>query len=134
MLFAQATLVSIDAEQQVLRTPFGAAAGTGALGAAPLKLTALEHAALTRELDIEGEGTAGEFELSLAVQHAAADELLVTLTAPSGAEAALTVPRSDGALVDNVLVPSRAGLAARPARRRRRERRLALDGRRSCGR
>ena len=33
-----------------LRTPFGAAAGTGALGAAPLKLTALEHERSTREL------------------------------------------------------------------------------------
>ena len=51
-----------------------------ALGAAPLELTALEHAALARELAVDGEGTAGEFELSLAVQHAAAGELLVTLT------------------------------------------------------
>ncbi len=100
VLFAQATLVSIDAEQQVSRTPFGAAAGTRTPASAPPKLTALEHVALTRELDIEGEGTAGEFELSLAVQHAAAGELLVTLTAPSGAEAALSVPRSDGMLVE----------------------------------
>jgi WD40 repeat protein/subtilisin-like proprotein convertase family protein len=100
VLFAQATLLSIDAEQQVLRTPFGAAAGAATLAEPPLKLTALEHAALTRELAIEGEGTAGEFELSLAVQHAAAGELLVTLTAPSGAEAALTAPRTDGALVE----------------------------------
>ena len=64
------------------------------------RLTALQHSALTRELAIEGEGTAGEFELSLTVQHAAAAELLVTLAAPSGAEAALTVPRSDGVLVE----------------------------------
>jgi hypothetical protein len=109
VLFAQATLVSIDAEQQVLRTPFGAAAGTGTLDTAPLKLTALEHAAVTRELDIEGEGTAGEFELSLAVRHAAAGELLVTLTAPSGAEAVLTVPRSDGGLVETISFQSAQG-------------------------
>ena len=100
MSFAQATLVAIDAEQRVLRMPFGAAAGTGTLGAAPLELTALEHAALTRELAVDGEGTAGEFELMLTVQHAAAVELLVTLTAPSGAAAAVTVPSSDGVLVE----------------------------------
>lgn len=100
MTFAQASLVSIDAQQQGLRTPFGAAAGADALAAAPLKLTALQHAALTREIAVEGEGTAGELELSLTVQHAVAGELLVTLTAPSGAEAAVALPRSDGALVE----------------------------------
>lgn len=100
MTFAQASLVSLDEQQQALRTPFGAAAGVGALAAAPLKLTALQHAALTRELVVEGEGTAGELELSLTVQHAAAGELLVTLTAPSGAVATVALPRSDGALVE----------------------------------
>ena len=63
-----------------------------ALDAAPVELTALEHVALMRELAVDGDGTAGELELSLAVQHAAAGELLVTLTAPSGAAAA--VPRA----------------------------------------
>jgi WD40 repeat protein/subtilisin-like proprotein convertase family protein len=99
MLFAQATLVSIDAQRQVFRTPFGAREGGGAPAAAPLTLTALEHGALTRELVIEGEGTAGELELSLDVRHDAVAELLVTLTAPSGAEAALPALRSDGELV-----------------------------------
>lgn len=100
MLFGQATLVSIDAERQSLRTPFGAVAGGDAVGSAPLRLTALEHGALTRELAVEGEGTAGDFELSLAVRHPAAGELLVTLTAPSGAEAAVTVPSAEGLLVE----------------------------------
>ncbi len=109
MLFAQATLVSIDAQRQVLRTPFGAPEGSGAVASTPLKLTALEHASLTRELAIEGEGTAGELELSLDVQHAAVAELLVTLTAPSGAEAALPVPRSDGELVTSLSFQSVRG-------------------------
>jgi WD40 repeat protein/subtilisin-like proprotein convertase family protein len=100
MLFGQATFVSIDAERQASRTSFGAGTGAAALGSAPLKLTALEHGALTRELAVEGEGTAGEFELSLAAQHAAGGELLVTLTAPSGAEAALNLPRSNGLLLE----------------------------------
>lgn len=100
MAFAQDALVTIDAEQRAQRTPFGAAAGTDALGAAPVKLTALTHTALARELLVDGEGTAGELELTLSVQHPAAAELLVTLTAPSGAEAAVSVPRSDGSLVE----------------------------------
>ena len=133
MVFARGAVVSIDAQRQTLLTPFGAAAGD-ALGAAPLKLTALEHRALTRELAIEGEGTAGELELSLIVQHAAAGELLVTLTAPSGAAAAVAVPRGRRCASRDVHVPSRARIAAGPARRRRRERRLALDDRRSRGR
>jgi WD40 repeat protein/subtilisin-like proprotein convertase family protein len=100
MTFAQATLVAVDTEQRALRMPFGAAAGTGTLGAAPLELTALEHAALTRELAVEGEGTAGEFELTLTLEHGAPAELVVTLTAPSGAAAAVAVPSSAGMAVE----------------------------------
>ena len=107
---------------------------SGALGAAPLGSRRSSTAALTRELAVEGEGTAGELELSLAVQHAAAGELLVTLTAPSGAEAALDRPAQRRRARRDVLVPSRARLAARAARRRRRARRLALDHRRPRGR
>ncbi len=99
MGFADGTFVSIDADLQAARVSFGAAAA-GAVGAAAVKLTALQHAALARELVIEGEGTAGDFELSLSMQHAAAAELLVTLRAPSGATAAVTVPQSDGASLE----------------------------------
>jgi len=109
MDFARGELTSIDAAQQAQRTPFGPAAGLGTLGAAERKLTALEHTALTRELVLDGEGTAGELELSLAVLHAAAGELLVTLTAPSGAVAAVTVPRSDGASVETFLLQGARG-------------------------
>ena len=108
MVFAGETLVSIDAEQRALRTPFGAA-GASALGAAPFALTALAHSSLTRELIVDGEGTAGELELSLAVQHAAVGELLVTLTAPSGAVATISVPRSDGVAVETFLLQAAEG-------------------------
>ena len=100
MAFGQAMVVSIDAAQQATRTPFGASAAVDVLDATPLKLTALAHSALAREIAVDSEGTAGEFELTLSVQHAAAAELLVTLTAPSGAEAAVSVPQNDGALVE----------------------------------
>jgi WD40 repeat protein len=108
MGFPRATLVSIDAEQRASRAPFGAAAGSETV-AAPFALTALAHPALTRELAVVGEGTAGELTLSLAVQHVAAGELLVTLTAPSGAQAAVVVPRSDGAAVETFSFPAAQG-------------------------
>ena len=98
--FARSAVVSIDAQRQALRTPFGAAAGDGARRRAAEAHGARASSTRRASWPIEGEGTAGEFELSLIVQHAAAGELLVTLTAPSGAEAALTVPRSDGARVE----------------------------------
>ena len=101
--FARAAVVSIDAERRVSRTPLGSTAGTPTVEVAPIALTALAHSALTRELAVDGEGTAGELELSLAVQHAAAGELLVTLAAPSGAVAAIAVPRSDGNAVETFL-------------------------------
>lgn len=107
--FARGELVSIDAARQALRTPFGAAAASSTSAAAPQKLTAVSHAALSRELVVDGEGTAGELELSLAVLHAAAGELLVTLTAPSGEAAVVTVPRSDGDSVETFLLQGAPG-------------------------
>ncbi len=92
-MFARATVVSIDTQRRAHRTPFRSAAGEPAT-AGTIELTALQHFALTRELSAEGEGTAGELELTLAVQHGDAAELLVTLTAPSGATA--TVDAASG--------------------------------------
>jgi len=109
MSFPRATLVSIDAERRATRTPFAAIAATAPPDAAPVPLTALAHSALTRELVLDGEGTAGELALSLAIQHAAAGELLVTLTAPSGAIAAVPLPRTDGAAVESFLFEAARG-------------------------
>jgi subtilisin-like proprotein convertase family protein len=109
MLFADSTVLALDAEHRMLRLPFGAAAGGDALGTAPLHLTALQHVALTRELDVEGEGTAGDLELTLVLQHPAGGELLVTLTAPSGAQAVVAVPSSAGATVETFVFPAARG-------------------------
>jgi WD40 repeat protein len=100
MAFERSTLLSIDAEHRAARTPYGAAARGTAVDAEPVELTALQHVALTRELPLDGDGTAGEFTLSLAVQHPSGEELLVTLTAPSGAAATVSVPSGDGALAE----------------------------------
>jgi WD40 repeat protein/subtilisin-like proprotein convertase family protein len=95
--FADAALVAIDAERRAQRLPLAAAAASAATA---VPLSALTHSALVRELAVQGEGTAGDFVLSLLVQHPAAAELLVTLTAPSGIAAVVAVPRSDGAAVE----------------------------------
>ena len=104
------------------------------LGAAPLKLTALEHERSTRELAVEGEGTAGELR---AVADRAARCRRRAARDVDGAErrggGARRAARRRRARRD-VRVPSRAGIAAGPARRRRRARRLAFDDRRSRGR
>jgi WD40 repeat protein/subtilisin-like proprotein convertase family protein len=95
--FPNASLVSIDGEQRAHRTPLAAAAVPEQTAVA---LSALTHSSLVRELAVEGEGTAGDFVLSLLIQHPAAAELLVTLTAPSGTAAVVAVPRTDGAAVE----------------------------------
>jgi len=109
MRFDDSALLVLDAERRVLRTPFDAAAGGGALEGELARLTALKPAALTRELMVSGEGTAGELELSLAVQHPEGGELLVTLRAPSGAEAAVRVPRGDGTAVESLVFQAARG-------------------------
>src|SRR5512139_802723 len=92
MGFGDATFVRIDAQLQASRTSVGAA-GTNAPDD-------VEPFSLTRELSVDGEGTAGELELSLVLQHPAVAELLITLTAPSGAVATVTVPRTDGSALE----------------------------------
>jgi subtilisin-like proprotein convertase family protein len=100
MAFGAATLLWFDAEQRFVRTLFGPATGT-AVDTAPVELTALQHASLVRQLALSGDGTAGELELSLTVQHAAAAELRVTLTGPSGRRRR-DLPPGDGIAVETV--------------------------------
>lgn len=59
----------------------------------PLELTALQHTAFIRELSVDSEGSAGQFELRLVVDHSESRDLTVTLAAPSGA--AVTVALGD---------------------------------------
>lgn len=58
-----------------------------------LALTALQHIAFIRELSVDSAGSAGRFALRLVVDHARANDLTVTLAAPSGA--AVTVALAD---------------------------------------
>ena len=95
MQFGQSTLVALDADRQLQPAPFGQAAGSGAAGSAPVRVTALQHVAITRDLAVEGDGTAGVFDLTLDLEHPAAEELLLTLTAPSGERASVVVPHRD---------------------------------------
>jgi WD40 repeat protein len=57
------------------------------------RLTALQDVPVSRELVVDGTGRAGAFDLELNVRHARASDLALTLTAPSGAQAALSVPQ-----------------------------------------
>jgi len=100
MSFADSALVLVDAQRQASRVSVTGTGGASSASVEPLALTALVHTALTREISVDAEGTAGELELTLDVQHAAAAELFVTLTAPSGAVASIAVPRTDGAAVE----------------------------------
>jgi WD40 repeat protein len=79
----------------------------GVAAPAALRLSALQHVALERELAVEGEGSAGEFELSVAIAHPASAEVSVTLTAPSGSSATLTLPQSGGA--ENFVLTAQQG-------------------------
>ena len=109
MLFADDAVLLLDAERRMLRMPFGAAAGGSALGTAPQPLTALQHEVLSRELAVEGEGTAGELELTLQLHHPAGSELLMTLTAPSGATAAVAVANSAADAIETLVFPATEG-------------------------
>jgi WD40 repeat protein/subtilisin-like proprotein convertase family protein len=108
MRFEDSALLVLDAGRRAQWVSFGTAGG-GAVGDVSGRLSALKPAALTRELAVSGEGTAGELELSLSVQHPEGGELLVTLRAPSGAEATVRVPRGDGTAVESMVFQAARG-------------------------
>ena len=95
MQFGQSTLVALDADRQLQRAPLGESSPLDASGSAPVRLTALQHVAITRDLAVDGDGTAGAFDLTLDLEHPAAEELLLTLTAPSGEQASMALPHRD---------------------------------------
>ncbi len=110
MQFGESTLVALDADRQLLRAPLGEAAGPGAASSAPVRLTALQHVAITRALAVEGDGTAGVFDLTLDLEHPAAEELFLTLTAPSGEQASVAVPHRDGSAAGTVTFSAAHGM------------------------
>lgn len=58
----------------------------------------LEYRPLERYLGVEDGGSAGVFTLTLELEHAAAEELFVTLVAPNGASAGVALDAGGGAL------------------------------------
>jgi subtilisin-like proprotein convertase family protein/WD40 repeat protein len=103
-------LLTFDAEQRLSRLALDAAAGDAPPGA-PVALTALRHSPLVRELLVEGERAAGDFELSVTVAHPATGELFVTLTAPSGAVRTVTLPSIAGEARETFVFAAERGTA-----------------------
>jgi len=122
-------VLAVAPDRGILRVPL--APGTSS-AEAPLKLSALAPAALERTLRVEGGGSAGELELSVALAHPKSAELTLTLTAPSGASATLTLP-PNAAQDDNYVLDARPGtpLAALADEERQGEWRLTLLDRRA---
>jgi WD40 repeat protein/subtilisin-like proprotein convertase family protein len=82
-------LVGIDAERRVRRQPLDSPSSS-ALATEPL--TALRHTPVVRELNVDTAGSAGVFTVMVSVEHPASAELLMTLAAPSGAQASVPLP------------------------------------------
>ena len=74
-------------------------------------LTALQHLPVSREITVNEPGSAGAFQLRVAVDHPAPEELLATLQAPSGALVSFT-PRTGASGVYQVAARGRSPLAA----------------------
>jgi WD40 repeat protein len=124
-------VLSLTTENAVARTPVVRGAASGVVPSIP-RLSALRHALLERELRVEGEGSAGELELSVALAHPASGEIALTLTAPSGAQATLPLPQSNVASNESYVFAAQAGtpLAALADEERRGTWRLTLVDRR----
>jgi len=92
-------LVVIDAAHRVRHlslaenTATRASEVVGTVERTPGRLTALQHVPVSRELTVDEVGAAGGFNLLLTLQHSKVSDLLVTLTAPSGAQATLVMPQ-----------------------------------------
>lgn len=93
-------LVSIDQVHRLRSQSLTAAAvARPAVGPNPLadtRLTALQHVPVVREIEVAADGLAGAFDLRLDLEHARASDLLVSLRAPNGEVAILTLPDTAG--------------------------------------
>ncbi|HEU4617021.1 MAG TPA: proprotein convertase P-domain-containing protein, partial [Gammaproteobacteria bacterium] len=89
--WARHSLTVVDSAHRAQRLALGEHPATEGLEPVrvPGGLTALQHVPITREISVDDKGSAGAFRLTLRVQHSGANDLLVTLTAPSGASVSL---------------------------------------------
>ncbi len=127
------TLLSVDAGNNLQRARLSAES-VGSIDssiAIAVRLTALKAAAVSRDLQVAGDGSAGDFELTATIAHPASAELLLKLSAPSGVEASVPVPQ--GAPVETFVFTAAAGspLAALADEERRGRWRLEVIDRRS---
>ena len=89
-------LAVVDRAHRAQRLPVDAVSSAGnaeLLGpiALPGRLTALQHVPVRREIGVEETGSAGAFRLHVRVQHPRPDDLLLTLSAPSGESARIAL-------------------------------------------
>jgi WD40 repeat protein/subtilisin-like proprotein convertase family protein len=126
------TLLALTPALEIVRTALAPAAPSSAGAATAPRLSALRHTVLERDLRIEGEGSAGELELSVALAHPASGDVALTLTAPSGAQATVPLPLSNAASSENYVFAAQDGtpLAALADEERRGTWRLTLVDRR----
>jgi WD40 repeat protein/subtilisin-like proprotein convertase family protein len=125
----RAALLAVDAEHRIVHRSLGAAAAEP--DAVPV--TALKHTPVMREIEVDGDGSAGPFELTIAVRHPASNELQLTLTAPSGTGATLRAPLGAADRTEEFVLSAAAGsaLAALADENRRGVWRLTVVDRRS---
>ena len=123
-------LIAAQPDRSILRAPLTADASAPA--DAPPELSALAPTPLERTLRVEGQGSAGQLELSVALAHPASAELTLVLTAPSGASVTFALPPS-AAQGDNYVLSARPGtpLAALADEERHGAWRLTLIDRRA---
>ncbi|HEY7673394.1 MAG TPA: AAA-like domain-containing protein [Gammaproteobacteria bacterium] len=91
-------LVIVERTRRVAHASLAAAgaAASEAQDARTASLTAFQHVPVTRDLFVEDDVVAGEFELSLMLRHPSPTDLELTLRAPSGTAATFAVSESAG--------------------------------------
>ena len=105
-------LVGIDAAQRAQALDLEPRAGAQPAVTQQATFSALEYRPLLREIPVASSGSAGEFELVLEVQHASIGELLVTLAAPSGAQANVIIPQTESGSLHSFIAADASPLAA----------------------
>ena len=129
----QLRVVGIDPARRVQRLDLeaasSAAAESDAASADPI--TVLEYRPVIRDLTVTQAGSAGPFELNVDLQHPASGELLLTLTAPSGAQTSVVLPQRQGEPKFSFVAAGSSGLAALADEDREGRWQLALIDRRT---
>ncbi|HEX6999754.1 MAG TPA: AAA-like domain-containing protein [Gammaproteobacteria bacterium] len=101
-------LTVVDPANRVQRLGLEDHGGRGEGGAAD-RLTALQHVPVRREVSVDDAGSAGAFVLLLDIRHPSPDDVLVTLTAPSGAQASLPLGARAEEGTEPLAIPAAAG-------------------------